>query len=127
MNKLALLFGVLVASQAQSQTLDIGTLSLYERAVHRYGWCSEAYYAEGKNNQPDLYTYRIGDIINLLRVNGFTNADDGGVGFKAREDLQAQLIIGGKILSQEDLDACFEDLKNMLAENYVPNFKYMEN
>lgn len=127
MKNLALLFGVLFASQAQSQTLDIGTLSQYEQTFHRFGWCSQAWLNGGRNNQPNLETYQIGAIVNLLNSNGFQDADDGYVSRKAGDDLQAQLIIGSKILNQKDLDACFGDLKNILAEKYVPNFEYLDN
>jgi hypothetical protein len=63
----------------------------------------------------------------LLRSNSFTDADELYVTGKLGQDLETQLITGSKILSQEDLDACFDDLKSILTENYVPNFKYMEN
>lgn len=127
MKKLALFLSVLAASSAMSETLDIKMLSPYEQELHRYGWCGAAWVAEGSNDQPDLETYQIGTITRLLSSNGFEDADDGYVSLKAGDDLQAQLIIGSKILSQEDLDECFEDLKAILAENYVPNFEYMEN
>lgn len=126
MNILTLLLSVLVASQALSQTLNIGALSPYEQNLHRVGWCREAWLDEGENSQPNLDTHQISDVITLLESNGFMDADEGLVHYKAGQDLKAQLIIGSKILSQVDLDACFEDLKNILTENYVPNFEYME-
>jgi hypothetical protein len=127
MKAIALLLGFFVASPALSETLDVSTLSPYEQNVHRFGWCSQAWRDEGMNNQPNLETYQIGDIVLLLSSNGFTDADNEYLSGKAGDDLQAQLITGSKILNQKDLDACFEDLKNILTENYVPNFKYMEN
>ena len=130
MNKLAFLVSMLVASQALSQTLDIGTLSPYKQTMHRYGWCTQAYMSAVTSNQPGqpgLLHYEIGTIKQLLDSNGFTDGDKDRVHRKAANDLEVQLILGSKRLNQEDLDACFEDLKNILAENYVPNFKYLEN
>lgn len=127
MKKLTLLISVFVASTAMAETVDLDTLSSYEQEVHRYGWCQRAYLSEGQNNQSNLERYQIGNIVLLLASNGFLNADSRRVRDKADNDLEAQLIVGSKIIDQEDLTSCFDDLKDILAKNYVPNFVYMEN
>lgn len=126
MKKLALFF-IIFWSPLNAESINLANLSPYEQSIHRVAWCHEAWSSVGSNGQPQLKTYQIYDIIQLLDSKDFERNDNKRVYRKTRQDLRAALILGTKILEQNDLDLCFKDLREVLAENYIPNFEYIDN
>ena len=117
------LFLSIISSQLNAESLKLEDLSPYEQSIHRVAWCHEAW----DHGVLKLETHKIYDIIELLNSKNFKRQDINRLYEKARNDLRAELILGTKVLKQNDLDICFKDLKGILAENYTPNFSYMDN
>ena len=118
----ALLFSC-IGTVGISQTVDISTLSDYEKQMHRIGFCIEiGYKAEGND------TLEIFSIVNILRDNGFRSREKAGykVEQKSKNDTKTKLILKEIVTTQQMLDECNEDLKAILEDEYIPNFSYME-
>jgi hypothetical protein len=119
----ALLFSF-IGTAGNSQTIDMSTLSDYEKQVHRISWCNTVWmrYPFDFDNK-DVY-----NIIKLLGVQDFTspNRDVNNIMHKAASDTQAKLILNEITVSQETFNECNEDLKAILKDEYIPNFSYME-
>ena len=127
--KKSLLFVFLLTfagSPGMSQSVDISTLSDYEKQMHRSGWCYQFWSFELYDEIPDLNMKRISDILDLLQKNGFRNNDKNRVWVRAKDDLRTQFILGEITFTQSDADSCDEDLRKILAKEYIPNFSYME-
>lgn len=127
MKKILFGWGLLVASFAHAQSVDISTLSAYEQTVHRIAWCREMGVAMLDGKVPE-YPYDISwQVYNLLDRKDFFKKDwaDNQVMRKTMDDLEAEIILG-KTFSKEEAAACENDAKAILKEDYVPNFKYMK-
>lgn len=124
MKKILLVVGIFLSSNSQAQTIDVSQLNEVDKQKHRLAFCSRlALWNENKLNrqfEADL----IFDILDLLRDNGFHKWSD-PVYDKAANDTKASLILGEIKPVQLDFDECIADLKNILEQNYVPNFSYM--
>jgi hypothetical protein len=123
----ALLFSC-IGTVGNSQTVDISTLSDYEKQVHRIAWCDQFYRFELYNEIPDLNMKKIREIRLLLERNGFMDRDYSRKKVYGRtiDDLKTQFIIGEITFTQSDADSCDQDMRKILAKEYIPNFSYMD-
>ena len=80
------------------------------------------------NEIADLNMKKIHDIHSLLNGNGFMDRDQSGnrVKDRAKNDLKTQFIIGEITFTQSDADSCDQDMRKILAKEYIPNFSYMD-
>lgn len=125
MKNILLALGIFLSSNSHAQTIDVSQLDTVDKQKHRLAFCGRlALWNENELNrqfEADL----IFDILDLLRSNGFHKWSD-PVYEKANDDTKASLILGKIKPVQFDYDACVEDLKRILEQNYVPNFSYMK-
>jgi hypothetical protein len=130
MKKILFALGVLSASFAQAQTVDVTTLSLHNQQVHRIAFCriiATNGIRESKNRQ-NLDRKKVFDIYMLLDNNGFMKREQNSqtIFFDATSDTETKVLLEEIDVTQEMIDKCEADLKNILREKYVPNFSYME-
>jgi hypothetical protein len=120
----ALLFSC-IGTVGTSQTIDVSTLSDYEKQHHRIGFCIEIGYKDGGNDTLEIFS-----IVNLMSDNGFRKPGKGKAGYqverKSANDTKTKLILEEIVTTQQMLDECNEDLKAILKDEYIPNFSYME-
>lgn len=117
----ALLFSC-IGTVGISQTVDISTLSDYEKQVHRVGWCRVLVDA---GFDASLKPSRVFELYMLIDSNGFLeNADE--TYYKAKDDAKKKVLLGELAVTQSMLDSCDRDLASILKEKYIPNFSYME-
>ncbi len=122
MFKYFLVFLCLSTSIASAQTIDINTLSDYEKQVHRAAWCRTL--VVGLPHSTNFDKKKVLSIKVLLSSNGFFKKDTNRVYRKTVNDLKKQIILGEISFSQNDIDDCEVDMKKLLSEEYVPNFIY---
>lgn len=127
MKKILFALGVLSASFAQAQTINLSDLSEYEKKVHRLAWCREMG-AQMVNEKVPEFDYQISfEVFRLMDSNGFFKNDWAGnkVSMRTSNDLKTEVILG-KTFTAEEAAQCNEDAKAILKDNYIPNFAYME-
>jgi len=117
----ALLFSC-IGTTGISQTVDVSTLSDYEKSIHRLGWCYQA-----AREVRGLDRKSINKITDILFERKYISVrlDPNSVFLKAGTDVEAQILIGELTITQQDLNDCDKDLKAILKGNYVPYFSYM--
>ena len=128
MKKLFFLFALVIGTSASSETVDISTLSDYEKKVHRITWCYVMAEAMLFSRVPD-HGYQLSlDVYGLLGDNNFfvKDEEENRVIYRARSDLETEIILG-KTFTKQETDACNSDAKAILKDEYVPNFSYMKN
>jgi hypothetical protein len=113
-----------------SQTVDVSTLSDYEKQVHRVGWCYQSHvltmdHSELERFFDDFYTDTF-EVHELLNRNGFFERDHNNISRKARDDMQTKFLIGAIEYTNQYVDDCNADMVSILKEKYIPNFSYME-
>ena len=129
MKKILFALGVLSASFAQAQTVDVTTLSLHNQQVHRVAFCriiATMGIDESKNK--NLKRGKVFDIYMLLDSNGFMKREQNSSStfYDATDDTKTKLVLEEIEVTQEMINKCEIDLKDILREKYIPNFAYME-
>ena len=123
MKKIVLVLGILSASLAQAQSIDVSTLSERELTIHRIGNCvalSDEALSKGFVNT------KIKKISVLLRDQlSHSSRESFQLYNKAQNDAQASMLLGKLKITNEMLISCEEDMMKILKKNYVPHFKYM--
>ena len=123
MKKIVLVLGILCASFAQAETIDVSTLSEKEQVTHRIGYCvalSNEALSKGFVNT------KIKKISVLLRDQlSHSSRESFELYNKAQHDAQASMLLGKLEITNEMLISCEQDMIKILEENYVPHFKYM--
>ena len=113
-----------------SQTVDITTLSNYEKKVHRVGWCIQSLNLTSFDNELDPFFMELfentGEIHDLLKRNGFFKRDENNIHQKAQDDMQTKFLVGDVEYTNQYVDDCNADMLAILKEEYIPNFSYME-
>jgi hypothetical protein len=108
-----------------SQSIDVSTLSEYEKKMHRWGWCVSAAMEipYGSLDQKSIVK-----ISNLMSERNYDSRelDPNRVYRKARTDVEAEILIGELNITQKDLDNCDQDLLAILKGEYIPYFTYMD-
>ena len=127
--KKSLLFVFLLTfavSPGMSQSVDISTLSDYEKQMHRIGYCEQLDTFIMESEVQGLNRRKVYAIWTLLDENGFRKKDSRKIERKIKNDLKKQMILGEISFTQTDVDMCENDLKAILKDEYIPNFSYME-
>ena len=147
MKKILLALGILTASFAQAETIDVSTLSEAEKIAHRIGFCDalwdetvgKSYYCVGSCSYDDEKSkraiarekvlYKISQLMAVMPKSLFTHYEVVEVYWKSWQDVKAEAILEGELFARKVptkmLISCEEDLMKMFKENYVPHFKYM--
>ena len=112
-----------------SQTVDVSTLSEYEKKVHRVGWYIQSLNLTSFDNDLDPFFMGLfentGEIHDLLKRNGFFERDQNNIHQKAQDDMQVKFLSGDVDYTNQYVDECNADMLAILKEEYVPNFSYM--
>ena len=112
-----------------SHTVDVSTLSEYEKKVHRVGWCIQSLNLTSFDNDLDPFFMGLfentGEIHDLLKRNGFFERDQNNIHQKAQDDMQVKFLSGDVDYTNQYVDECNADMLAILKEEYVPNFSYM--
>ena len=112
-----------------SQTVDVSTLSEYEKKVHRVGWCIQSLNLTSFNNDLDPFFMGLfentGEIHDLLKRNGFFERDQNNIHQKSQDDMQVKFLSGEVDYTNQYVDDCNADMLAILKEEYIPNFFYM--
>ena len=117
-----------IGTAGTSQTIDVSTLSDYEKKIHRIGYCEQLDTFALNGDIQGLKRKKVYDIYNLLSANNFMEGDerDGQILYKIQNDLKKRMILEEISFTQTDVDMCENDLKAILKDEYIPNFSYME-
>ena len=111
-----------------SQTIDVSTLSDYEKKMHRIGYCNQLDTFALDGEVQGLNRRKVYAIWKLLNENGFRKKDkiSREIERKIKNDLKTKMILEEISFTQTDVDMCENDLKAILKDEYIPNFSYME-
>lgn len=125
MKKILLVVGIFLSGNSQAQTIDVSQLNEIDKQIHRVGYCRElvSWNIDELNFKYD--NELITDMTNLLIESGLFGHKN-TVYKKTKNDTKAKLILGEIKLSQGDFSKCTRDLKEILKNEYVPNFSYIE-
>jgi hypothetical protein len=123
----ALLFSC-IGTMGVSQSIDVSTLSEYEKKIHRIGYCEQLDTFALDGDIQGLDPKKVYAIYNLLIANKFLDRDtrDRKIFRKIQNDMKKQMILEEISFTQTDVDMCENDLKAILKDEYIPNFSYME-
>ena len=123
-NSSVLILSCLLADGLAAETIDISTLSEYELKVHRMGWCygtmKHTDYTVSMNDKGKLHNAQT-----LIKNNGFLQNDTKRIFYRASEDVSVEGLLG-RTFSKDDYNECYQDMINILRDDYVPNFSYMK-
>lgn len=121
-------FAISAATSATSESIDVSTLSEYEKQVHRIAYCEQLDTFIMDKDLPNLKRESdIFEIYSLLSSNNFFEKDARRIRFKISNDLKTKMILEEFSSSQSDVNSCLNDLKSILKKEYVSNFLYMDN
>ncbi|KKN15224.1 hypothetical protein LCGC14_0988280 [marine sediment metagenome] len=115
---------LLTATSTAAQT-NVTALSEKEKALHRWGFCRAIQVSlEIGDNR------RHNDIIGIHRLlydNGAATPenDPQGIFEKSTDDTKVQLLTAKIEVSNTMLEECENDMRLILADNYVPHFRYV--
>lgn len=101
-----------------AQSVDVTTLSADDQARHRIGYC-------GVFGSEALFDFEISDLLSLQVLLGEFYWENENLAKGVRSDTEAAFLLGEKSVTQEELDVCTEDLRDILRKQYVPNYSYM--
>ena len=125
---LVILFSCL-GTIGMSQTVDVSTLSEYEKKVHRVDWCIQSLNLTSFDNDLDPFFMGLfentGEIHDLLKRNGFFERDQNNIHQKSQDDMQVKFLSGEVDYTNQYVDDCNADMLAILKEEYIPNFSYI--
>ena len=133
-----------------NQTVDINTLSDYEKKLHRIGWCEgldEYIELENMRKSVDLDVRDLVlEFVMVWEVIYYTDWYQkdyrdmfDGIIFKSKNDIRALLAIDeetefmGKevldknVIIKKSYEDCIKDFKLIIKDSYVPNYSNMKN
>ena len=112
-------------NSAVAQQMDVDNLTDYEKSLHRWAWCKEVYASTGIC---EFGCFDISAISNLLSDNN-RNSDENDphrIYRLARNDTEAELLLGKIQVTKIVLEQCESDMLQILKNEYVPNFSYLK-
>lgn len=119
---------LIAANAAIAEKINLDNLTAYEKSLFRWAWCREIFSSTvpcefGCNEIRTIHTISI-----LLYENGRNSEenDPRRIYRLARQDTLAALLTGKIAVNSTILARCERDMLKILAEEYVPNFDYLQ-